>query len=185
MSILDNLTDKKKERIVSLPYRVGYFISDSDKSGGAEAKDQELQVLDNILSAYCEDIFGSEPIQHVISATVARKKDWPQWTNNIHNIPDDCAFALAVFRQYESEKDADAFRGYLIEIAEAVARAFSEFEKMNAIKKMNTYIAYGISWLRARREGIKPDSWEQFRKISPGERRALKALANALQTTYI
>jgi len=52
MSFLDDISSAERELLVSLPYRVGIFVSKSDEEGGEVSGEQELRALSNILTGY-------------------------------------------------------------------------------------------------------------------------------------
>lgn len=79
MSFMDDLNTAERAILVSLPYRAGLMVSQSDTSGGEESDAQELQTLSNILSAYAGEVFVSETVQHIISETIKQKDRWPNW----------------------------------------------------------------------------------------------------------
>ena len=41
MSFLHNLSPEDREMLISLPYRMGYWISQSDTSGGDDSDEEE------------------------------------------------------------------------------------------------------------------------------------------------
>lgn len=183
MTLLARLTDNQKEIIISLPYRVGVWVSRSDSGGGSESEQQELDALSSIIHAFAEDIFGSETMQHIISATLAKKESWPRWAQNTQSLTDDCALAIDILRDHCDTKDIAAFRMQLMEIAEAVALAFQENENETIMARVKNWIEWFISQSHqsatARRK-----SFEEFLRISSSERKALTTLADALGASY-
>ncbi len=185
MNILERLTDDQKKIIVSLPYRVGLWVSKSDTSGGKEAQQRELDALSGIIHGFAEQVFGAEEIQYIISETLHQKDQWPEWGKNISGVLTDCEFAVDVMRSHLGEKEVAAFRNYLIEIGEAVALAFREYEEMNSLfARLKAYIGFKLSKMRATRMRMKTMGFQEYLNISPQERRALDALANALGASY-
>jgi len=57
MNFLDQLTEDQRTLLVSLPYRAGLFVSQSDNAGGDDSDDAEMQALDNIITGYSQEIF--------------------------------------------------------------------------------------------------------------------------------
>lgn len=188
MSFLTDLSPEKREMLASLPYRVGVWVSQSDSVGGSESEAQEEQALSNILHAYAEEIFGSETVQHIISATIARKDEWPKWRQNMGEVIVDCRYALDILAEASVEKkEISAFRQHLMEIGEAVALAFREGgdDEMNFMERVEILIAFLRARMRAMKAGQPHKAYSEFVNISPGERRALQTLAEALKTQYI
>ncbi len=180
MTFLDKLTEDQRETIISLPYRAGLWVSRSDAEGGAEAEAKELQALSGIVHAFAEEMFGSEVMQHIMSATLKKKDQWPRWAEKIAAVPEDCRIAVDVIAEYGDLKDVNVFRNHLMEIGEAVALAFREGPpRRSFLATLRARIAYSAS-----RKAGKKKSFEQFMRISPGERKALAALAESLGASY-
>ncbi len=178
MSFLEKLTETQHQTIIRLPYRIGLWVSQSDTSGGSDADDREKQALSNILHGFAEDVFGSETIQHIISATIRQKSEWSGWGINLELVPDDCRIAIEVLREHGDEKDANAFKRQLMEIAEAVALAFREHEQVSVFAAFGMYVSYMFSG--SKKAGRKR-TFDEFLNISASERKTLSAISDALE----
>ncbi len=185
MSFLDNLVPEDRELLVSLPYRVGYKVSQSDETGGDESDELEMQALANILSGYAQEVFGSETVQYIISETITKKDKWDNWSAQIDSVETDCHKAIDILSDSVDEKEVSAFKLHLIEIGESVAMAFREYDKLSLFMKWRLY----RDWLKdkklAEEQNKAVKNWDQFLNISLDERNALRAIASALNTTYI
>lgn len=184
MSFLDQISDKEKETLISLPYRVGLYVSLSDESGGDDASEQELQTLSNIIDGFARDVFGAEMIQYIMAETVKHKNRWPVWALQINNVPDDCLSAMETVRVHGDEKDVTAFQNHMMEIGEAVAMAFSEYEEQSGFSQSMLRLRFFVSGLIGSLQKNKKRSAREFMSVSLKERRALGDLAQALGTTY-
>lgn len=185
MNFLDNLVPDQRNLLVSLPYRVGLYVSESDDSGGEESDAAEKLALESIITAYSQEVFGSETVQYVISETVSRKKEWPQWSKNLENIEQDCYKAIDILAAAVDEKELTSFKRHLIEIGESVALAFREYGADTPIMdKIKIYMFYMKSRKEAARQNIIPMEWDQFINISIDERKALRLIAAAIDTQY-
>ncbi len=186
MTILNVLSDDQRDNIVSLPYRVGIWISESDHSGGDHSDAREIQALGNILNAFSEELFGAETVQHIISETLKRQKEWPAWSKNIKNIEQDCRLAIDVLYHKIDKKEVNAFKQYLFEIGEAVALAFREYDATQPpLEKLPTYTAYWLARMKAGMQGKTYKSLDQFLNISPAERKTLAALVKAMNADHV
>lgn len=185
MSFLNNLAPDDRKILVSLPYRVGLRISRSDTSGGDSADDQELLALSSILQGYSQEVFGAETVQYVISETVSQKDQWASWANELDTVESDCHKAIDILSEVVDEKEVSAFKLHLIEIGESVAMAFREYEKLSFFMRIKLYLDYMKEKKLAVKQRKTIKSWEQFLNISLDERKALRAIASALNTTYI
>lgn len=184
MDVLESLTPDQRTLIVSLPYRAGLWVSQSDDSGGDEADQKELTALDNILHGFSEQVFGSELLQYVMSETVSRKAEWDGWGENLERLPMECEQALDILRAYVDEKEVSAYSTRLMEIAEAVALAFREYEEGSAVGRVVVYCSYAVMRLKSILRKQPSKSFDQFLSISASERKALGALASALGSHY-
>ncbi|MEZ5814096.1 MAG: hypothetical protein R3E13_05150 [Alphaproteobacteria bacterium] len=184
MDVLNKLSVEERTLIVSLPYRAGLWVSQSDSAGGDEADEKEHTALANIVDGFSQNVFGSELLQYIMNETVGRKDEWPVWEEASGDVLRDCARALDVLRGVVDEKDVSAYSMRLMEIGEAVALAFREYEEGSALEQFRVYVSYLFMKLK-RRLGKRPSkSFDQFLSISARERKALGKLAKALGTTY-
>lgn len=185
MSFIDDLTRDEKELVISLPYRVGTWMSECDDSGGDESDEQEKKVLESILDGYARDVFGSEITQHVMTETVTHKANWEEWAQKgFDRITQDCEEVIRILSRYDDGKDVQAFSHHLIEIAEAVAMAFSEYEEISFFEKIKMKSAYKKEAQKAAKRGERYKSLHEFLSISSKEREVLKQLAGALGVEY-
>jgi hypothetical protein len=186
MSIPEQLSESEKANIISLPYRVGLWVSRSDAAGGSEADEQELTALANIIDGFAGEVFGSELVQHIMSATLARRGEWASWADNIGDIPKDCRTAAEALAAHVELREVAAYTARLMEIGEAVALAFREQEEPDTLpRKISAYSTYGLLKLKARLKKRSCKSFEEFLNISTAERKALEKLAAAMGTAYI
>ena len=183
MTFLNQLTPEQKDTLISLPYRVGLWVSQADSSGGDESDAREQQALSAILHGFAEEMFGSETMQHIISGTLAAKDRWPVWAGRIDDVPHDCQFAMDLITEFADAKDAAVFRNHLMEIGEAIALAFREDVSLTMIQSFKQYLAFLFA--APKKKSTAPRrSFSEFLRISPSERKALSTLAQALGTTY-
>lgn len=189
MNFLDNVTLSQRELIISLPYRVGHFISQSDKAGGDEADNRELQALHNIIHGFADAMLGSESIQYVMTETLAQREKWGEWSKRPRSVPKDCQTAMDIMVAHLPDKDITAFQNHLMEIGEAVAMAFTEVHEPDhnppPLKKIESKVQGFLKSLSAHKTGALPrHELEAYVSISPNERYALQTLAEALGVKY-
>lgn len=184
MDVLNKLTAQEKMLVVSLPYRAGLWVSAADETGGEEAHEKELTALSNIVQGFSAMVFGSELLQYIMDETTKHKDKWPQWEQDIENVPEECKQALEALRAHVDEKDVKAYAQRLVEIGEAVALAFREYEDQRFSVKLQIYLSYIVTLLKSKISKSPAKSFEQFLNISMNERKALSRLAQALGTQY-
>ncbi|HBH26104.1 MAG TPA: hypothetical protein DDX54_01715 [Rhodospirillaceae bacterium] len=180
MSFLDALTPAQQTLLTRLPYRAGLYVSRADATGGEEADAREMAALAGIVEAFATEVFGCETGQHIITQTVARKAEWPRWGDALSNVPEECRRARRLLAGRVDEKEVHGFTGHLLEIAQAVALAYCEYGDRPSLWGR---ISLMITWYgeRARRTRLGALGFATFTHVSPAERRALRALACALE----
>lgn len=185
MKFLRQLSPDQYGGIVSLPYRVGLWMSRSDSTGGDEADQQELLALESILIGFTQEVFGSELVQYIMSETVAQQERWAGWDSDLDKVPQECVQALKILERHADEKEVSAFRQRLLEIAEAVALAFRESDELKGLERLKLYARYYTGAMKARAQKQNYISFERYLNISKAEREALHTLSEALGMSYL
>lgn len=184
MTFLQQLPNDDRELLISLPYRVGVWLSHIDDHGGDEADDEEKRALASIIDGFTRDVFGSEVVQYIMMETLEKKDHWEAWANNTDDIHKDCQRAIDILNEAVEEKEVSAFKRRLIEIAEAVALAFREYDSLDFMTKMKVYLLYYKEKYKANKRKQSFKSIDQFLNISLKERQALYHLADTLGVQY-
>lgn len=185
MNFLDQLAPDNREMIVSLPYRVGLRVSQSDDTGGSDSDEQEMRALASLLSGYAQEVFGSETVQYIISETISNRAKWPEWSGKLDTVEQDCHQAIDLLSEIVDFKEVSAFKQHLLEIGESVAMAFREQQNLGLLARWKLYLDYKKDLKLAAQKKIPVKSWDQFLNISTHERQALRSIAGALNMTYI
>lgn len=181
MAFLEKFSDAERELIVSLPYRVGMWVSLADGIGGGQADIREAEALKNILAEHASGMFDTAFVHEVIAETYTRQKDWPKWRENLETVPADCTKAVQVVSKKLVQRDVDAFRENLMKIGTQIAHAFREFDEDAAFfVRLGTGIKLKIDKLIGLVRGEKYES-ESLLNISYAEDMALAELAKALK----
>lgn len=179
MLTLEHLSPKQRDLIISLPYRVGLWVSQADQQGGDDADDAELRTLENLINGFTQDVFGSELVQNVMAETWAQKARWPEWSKGVKQTLPDCKEAISILQDHYESKEISAFRQRLYDIAEAVAMAFNEGETGTA-EKQSSFIEKMVEKLKSI---VLPKASPQITRldyISQKEGKALKQLSGVL-----
>ena len=77
------LENNLEQTLIRLPYRIGYWVSQSDQTGGNQSDDVEQQALEGVILSYGEDVCKSEFTQSVMEKTIAGYDLWHGWRENI------------------------------------------------------------------------------------------------------
>lgn len=182
---LQDLSPEIGTLLIKLPYRVGLFISMSDKTGGGESDEAELRALENVVTYYVEDFCKSEFAQSIMLETLRNKVDWPNWQVDINHVPEDCKKVFDALADQLEMKDIIAFKNNLLEIAVAVAMAYREFDASEPwIERFKVYLALLIERVKMMLKGQDLPSADQMLNISLEEKAAINLLADTLGIQY-
>lgn len=182
MGHLDVFNQQDKELLISLPYRVGMWVSESDISGGEEAQDAEIRSLEGIIMGFAEDMCKSEFIEELMKLTLEYKDQWPAWREGLDNVPHECKEAIGVIETKMTDKDAESFSENIFEIAHNVAIAYREYNDPSlSMETLSVYVNYWIDTLKSRMRGSPQKSISEYFNISKEERSALQVLLDNLK----
>ncbi len=167
---------------MSLPFRVGLYISESDQTGGDESAEAERKALENIVTFYVEDTVKGEFAHEVMLHTLNSKAKWVEWANDIHKVPEECLNLTYMLKDAIEPKEILAYKQNLIEVAIAIAQAYCEFdENSSALTKLEAYFTLFLKRMQAMFGGEKMEpSNDYVLNISPSERAAIELLSKNL-----
>lgn len=185
MTFLNTLSEDLQDLVIRLPYRVGYYISSSDQSGGSEAAQAEKEALSNVLTFYVEDTCKSEFAQEAMLETLNRQKEWESWSDNIQTVPEECLKLGKALVGRIDIKEIFAFQQNLLEIGVVVAQAYREFNhETGFVSRMQIHFALLVQRLHAALTGKEMASNDTLLNISREEKMALKLLADSLGVQF-
>lgn len=124
--IFPEFSHEEEGVLISLPYRVGLYVSFADTSGGFEAQEAEMQSLSNILREFAEDYCKSEFSQKVLMESLRVRHLWPNWSQGIESVPEEARHITDLLEMHFDDRALRAFKEVLVDIALAVAMAFRE-----------------------------------------------------------
>lgn len=182
MNYLSRLPQDLQDLIVSLPFRVGLFISESDQTGGDESAEAERKALENIVTFYVEDTVKGEFAHEVMLQTLNNKAKWAEWTESIDKVPDECLQLAYMLKETIEPKEILAYKQNLIEVAIAIAQAYCEFdENSSTMTKLEVYFTLFMKRMQSMFSGEQVVSNDYTLNISPSERAAIKLLSKNLE----
>jgi hypothetical protein len=123
---ISDFSPDQQSLLIALPYRVGYWVSVSDQSGGEESSVLETRALGEIITSYVEDYCKSEFAQRLLEQTLAHKIQWPVWHAGIDRVLDECRAAMDILTEKLEPKELHSFCLNLMEIGRTVAMAYAE-----------------------------------------------------------
>lgn len=126
MAWFQNMGDAEKFRIVSLPFRVGLWMSLADDVPGGQDDRDELDALERILRVIAKTHDQTPFLQATVHETLKYKKLWKKWRGYNENTLRDTHVALRELLKRRGAEDMKVYRIMLYKIAEAVAAAYNE-----------------------------------------------------------
>lgn len=181
MAFLEQFADQDRAMIVSLPYRVGLWVSTVDETGGRKAAVREMETLRAIIDSRMVGMFSSAFVHEVMTEIMAHAHQWPDWADDAENALRDCVKVLDLLSARLSARDVDAYRENIMRIGVEVASAFREFDlKAPLCSRLWAKVRLSIDKLvgALRRETYES---ERLLSISYEEDLALSQLAVALK----
>lgn len=171
---LDQFPEDVYRTLIALPYRVGLYVSLSDRTGGNDSATQELAALENVVTFYVEDTLKSEFSQSIMLATLQHKAYWPEWSVGVEDVPEECTYIANYLIDCIDERKLAGFKNNLLEISMAVALAYRETASATGffVKLKNA--------LTFRSVKISPDETNPGLNISEAEKIAINHLAEKL-----
>lgn len=176
IEIFSQLSPADEELLVSLPYRIGLYVSHADVTGGWSAQESEIQSLTDILRDYSNDFCKTEFSQKILMDCLSMRGKWPGWSQDIASVPAQSVRAMTLLQPMMSEKELSGFCEVLDDIALVVAMAFCE-ETRGGDKERPI-----VREILARLGGIlsEKDPLDHI-NISANERAALKKLSRSMR----
>lgn len=174
-SHLHDMTPQERELIISLPYRVGIWMSHMDDEEGGKDDRNERQAMMSIINGIAQSIEVPAFVREIMKEVVAGKDRWQDWEQNAMDIIPDAERAADFLKQDISAKDRRNYKRLLLKIAGSVAGAHGEFGEFDKKKGMIERVR---DWLSER--GKKKQAID-FMNISPSEDAAIKKLMAALR----
>ncbi len=179
MAFLEAFSEDEKTLLVSLPYKAGVWISQSDQKGAGTAQAHELKTIEAVIKGLSEGMFRSAFVHEVMSETHLRHGDWPSWAAQTDQILDEARRAVAAVKTKAMPPDAEAYVQMVMTIAYETAYAFREFDRSASIP-IKIWVWLCLMWEGFIRTGNKDYRVESVANISLAEDEAIAHLAAAL-----
>jgi hypothetical protein len=180
---MDRFTPTERQLLIALPYRVGLWVSESDKSGGDDSDNAEMQAFEAMMTGYTEDLLKAEFVEELLRATILAKKEWAGWTKNVDGVPNEIRKSIDICYNQLPVSEINSLRQSLMEIAKTVAMAYREVEpeELKGAEKMKIHFRYYRALLHSKLYKNPQPNLESFFNISDDEAVALKKLAEILR----
>lgn len=175
---LQEFTPEERALLVSVPYRVGMWVSNIDDIAGSMRDDRrEQQTLQIAINKLAKNHRKMPFASAVMLAIEAAKNSWAQWNNGAEEslVLSDLEKALKAVENSESKRDLSEYKHAVWQIAVVVAQAYDEGKDPDNEMHVNNF----FEWVGGMM--TKPKLKKQPDNISAAEKGALKKLQAVLK----
>lgn len=176
-----NIPYDQKDLLISLPYKLGVWISHFDEQGEIEADEKENAALGEIIEYLAEDDTSTLFVTELFRDSLNAREDWAGWPCNEKQALEDSKKGMEIVKDNVSDKDAIAFREALLTVCEVVAQAYGEFGGQEDDEDRSKWLGA----IRNALEKLKGHSYVNMERpfnISPAEQDAITTLKAELET---
>jgi hypothetical protein len=174
---LNDFQPAERKLLVSLLYRIGAWIGETEDEQGDRDDRKEHKALESIIRAVAHANGKSPLVQAMAKECFVYQNQWQEWGKRDSNILKDCATAIGIMKAKTSETDVRIYKAALFRIAEAVASAYGEFGE--DLRKDEGIVG---RFLEKMGDAVKKplDGDNGFLNIAPAEQEALSQLKAVL-----
>lgn len=127
MSVLSSFSPEEADLIISLPYRVGMYVSYSEDEDGRLDDTLEMKALEDALKKSVNKEVREDSVKEFISVTLENKNKWEAWSQGVFNIEPLCEKAVILLKSRLGINEVKDYVDLCLEVAGDVARAYGEF----------------------------------------------------------
>jgi hypothetical protein len=180
MPDMDKFSEEEAILLVSLPLRVGKWMSEADDEEGGHDDEQEDEALNEILSQFARMQIGTAFTGEIAKQVMENKDLWPGWSDQIFTVIRDGENAVRLIESKLGKSKAKNYRLMLLKIARHVAKAADEFDDFSPEEEKTS----GLGGLVKKVVGkVAPKTQREqshLANISTAEQAAIKELDEAL-----
>lgn len=181
MSYLSDFSAEDKELLISLPYKVGAWISFSDDVEGERDDELEMKALERSIQEIAKRHDDKPMVQEIMSETLKNRDKWEEWADQSFNVLREAEQAIILVRTHGSTRNAKNLRLALMEIGATVASASSELGAFDEIPEEEGFFSKVISKVVDGFSSLSEGDSGHPTNISPAEDSALSRLSAALR----
>jgi hypothetical protein len=127
MNYLSKFTDQETALLISLPHKVGRWISDTDDTDGEGDDVAEEKSLTNVLQHIAKKHDEQSLVGQIVRQTLKSKDQWTQWDSQSYDVLAEIKAALPLVKKHGADGDVRLFKRALMEIGTTVAQASDEY----------------------------------------------------------
>lgn len=185
MASLSDFSSTELELLVSLPYKVGVYVSHADDEDGEVDDEKEMEALKGCIKATAGLHQDKPLIADVMRQTLDMRSEWPNWAAQSFNVPRDAQQAVALLSSRVSETELKNYRAALMEVATTVAQAYGEFGEFDDDDTSGGLFGGIVSKITSGLASLGADDDNHPMNISAAEDTAITALREALRPPVV
>ena len=176
MADLSKFSAQERNLLVSLPYRVGVWISNVDDNAGTQIDDKdERKVLEQTIAKFAEASDKIPVAAAVMQDVQSSKSSWVHWDSRATeaSVLDDASKVVEITKGHFDDKQLNQYRETIWRIGVFVAQAYGEHVDPDNEMHFNNFFG--------RLLGKSPKAGKNPENMSPKEKQALTKLKAALK----
>lgn len=181
MTSLAHFSASEAEILISLPYRIGVFISHADDAEGERDDRREMAALKSCIRAVVDQHRDRPFAAEVMKETLRLEFEWPRWAEKAFAVHGDAEKAVSLLKSKAGESTARSYAASVMEIAAAVARAHGEFFSGPEDEQDQSALTAFFSRIIGELSVFTPEDAGHPMNVSASENEALTRLSAALK----
>ena len=176
MANLSNFTPEERELIISVPYRVGIWISDADNCEKSKFDDKrERQALELAIARMAKSHKKMPFAAEIMRDVEANKSKWDVWNQKTaeNDVLQDIQKAIELCRNKTSKAELSQFKQAVWNVGMIVAQAFGEYKDPDHEMHVNRFFAWLASFVAGPSLRKAPENLSQVEKTALKKLRAV------------
>jgi hypothetical protein len=178
MANLEKLSFEDQTLLISIPYRVGIWMSNAEDVESRNVDDKREQQVLELLIGRIANMNKKMPYAALIARQIEKAKgQWKGWQQNAEEkvVFKDLAQALEICKRNENKESVSQYKKLVWQVALTVAQAYNE----NYDPDGEMHVNHFFEWIGGMFSGVKLEKAPE--NITAKEKTALKKLKAALK----
>ena len=121
--------------LISVPYRIGIWVSHAEDEDGETDDELEITALENCIREVAKAHDQSGLVNEVGARILSERTQWEDWAGNAFLVLKDCDLVVRALKAHAPADEFKDYKAFLMEIATSVAQAYGEFGLFEEEKK--------------------------------------------------
>ncbi|MCK5284611.1 MAG: hypothetical protein KAJ86_03400 [Alphaproteobacteria bacterium] len=181
MSELLLFSKEEQQLLISLPYKIGMWVSYADDVDGEDDDALEGKALEGCIEAIAR-LHDSKPfIKSVAVEILNQSDDWDIWATQAFHVLGEAEKVVQILEEYLPSDQVKNYKAMLMEIATAVAQASGEFDAFDVADKEEGGFGILISKIVGGFSGLSNDDDNHPMNVSASEDSVIYELREVLK----